>query len=465
MPMSQIAESSPEYGSKPRLRELAMSAAWHGGLTRSAITTQGERVTIIFGGNWSHGFGPDFAGAMLDFGDAGLRTGNVEIHLSSGDWVRHGHHLDPRYNSVILHVVSRFEGADARRENGTVIPTVVLDVPDAALFAIDQELPEIWSTLGHSVCAEDVARREPARMRAAILGLGDRRFSERVARFEGELTIDPLATVLVRGMFDAFGYSQNRDPMLALFELVMESSRWHRLWSGAARPGTHDVSAVLLGQAGFLPLSPTDAHLAGLAADGVSRIEQSWSDHRGAITLAATAWTRAQTRPANHPAMRLMQLARLLAATAGHPSTSLIRVIRDGEDVPGRLRDLTSDAISAGLGAGRATSITASVVLPVAMAYAHHLGDPELEDAVSRAWAGLPRSEWSRPARRGLEQAVGNVSLGGIGERAVQGLIHLDRAFCTPRRCFECPIAAEVIRDRQHQRLAEPAVIQSILPT
>lgn len=463
--MPLIAESSPEYGSRPRLRELAMSAAWHGGLTRSAVTTQGQLVNIVFGGNWSHGFGPDFAGAKLDFGEGGLRTGDVEIHLNSGDWVRHGHHLDPRYNSVILHVVSRTEGPEARRADGAAIPTMVLDIPDAALFAIDQELPEIWSTLGHSVCAEDVARRQPARLRAAILGLGDRRFSERVARFEGELTIDPLSRVLLCGMFDAFGYSQNRDPMRALFDLIADSRRWNRLWSGTARPSELDVAAVLLGHAGFLPLAPTDAHFAGLAADDVSHIERLWQRDAHPITLAATAWTRARTRPANHPATRLMQLARLLAATTGHPATSLLKSIRDGNDVPARLRDLTSDANGGGVGAGRATSIAASVVLPVAMAYAHHLADPELEDAVSRAWAALPRSEWSRPARRGLGQAVGDASIGAIGERVIQGLIHLDRTLCTPRRCFECPIAVEVIRDRQRQRLTEPAEIQSILPT
>jgi hypothetical protein len=99
------------------------------------------------------------------------------------------------------------------------------------------------------------------------------------------------------------------------------------------------------------------------------------------------------------------------------------------------------------------------------MAYAHHTGDHELEDTVSRAWADLPRSEWSRPARRALAQAAGIATPGKLGERAIQGLIYLDHALCTPRRCFECPIAAEVIRDRQRQQPVTPAIVQSILPT
>lgn len=465
---SSIAEPGPENVSRPRTRELAMSAAWHGGLTRSAVTTGGQPVEVVFGGNWSHGYGPDFADAMLTFGDDGLRTGDVEIHVDASDWTRHGHHLDPRYNSVILHVVSRAEGPDARREDGMAVPTVVLDIPDAALFAIDQELPDIWSTLGHSVCAEDLAQREPARLRAAILRLGDRRFSERVARFEGELTVDPLPAVLMRSLFDAFGYSQNREPMRALFEILVEPGELRPDRGGARPAGMESLSAVLLGRAGFLPLAPSDAQVAGLSPDQVVRIEEAWaavSAGSGSTAIPATAWTLARTRPANHPVLRLLQLSRLLSATHGDPGTPLLHAIRYGEDIPRQLRNLTAEPDAPGLGAGRAIAITASVVLPVVMAHAHHVGDPELEDAVSRAWASLPRSEWSRPARRGLNQAVGDAPIGTFGERAIQGLLHLDRALCTPRRCFECPIAAEVIRDRQRQRVLEPATIQSMLPT
>jgi hypothetical protein len=97
---------APEPIGLGRTRELAMSAAWHGGLTRSLVTTDGATLEVVYRGNWSHGFGPDFADAMITF-DGQLRTGAVEIHRNASDWERHGHHLDPAYNSVILHVVAR----------------------------------------------------------------------------------------------------------------------------------------------------------------------------------------------------------------------------------------------------------------------------------------------------------------------------------------------------------------------
>jgi hypothetical protein len=38
-----------------------------------------------------------------------------------------------------------------------------------------------------------------------------------------------------------------------------------------------------------------------------------------------------------------------------------------------------------------------------------------------------------------------------LGARLQQGLIHLDQSLCAPRRCFECPIAAVVVRETAPQ--------------
>ena len=142
--VSGSPQDSPS-NSLGRTRELALSAAWHGGLSRSLVTVDGTPLTVVFRGNWSHGFGPDFADAMIRFGEHDLRTGGVEIHHRASDWMRHGHHLDPRYNDVILHVVSRLDTAEVRRLDGAIVPAVVLDIPDEVLFAIDQER---WRIVG-----------------------------------------------------------------------------------------------------------------------------------------------------------------------------------------------------------------------------------------------------------------------------------------------------------------------------
>lgn len=434
-------------------RELAMSAAWHGALARNLRTVDGRQVEVIFHGHWSHGFGPDFSDAMIAIEGDGLLSGAVEIHGRSSDWVAHGHHLDPRYNTVIVHVVSRIDSVETRREDGKIVPVIALGIPDEVLFAIDSRLPDIWTELGGDVCAADIASREPERLRTAVWQLGDQRLDSRVRRFEGELCVSSVADVALRGILDAFGYSENRGPMAALADRLIRSHLGIRWAADTTEPGRSTRrTSMVLGSAGFLPMSPADAHISGLSPAHLGEIELAWlamAPAMGDAPVSATAWTRARTRPANHPVARLMCVSTLLDRTDGDPFSVLLNHIRARRNIPEALRSLSNAPDRPALGQARAVSLTANLVLPLALALARHIADPDLEDAASDAWARLPVAEWSRPAKRARFQVAGKSRLDRLGERGVQGLIHLDRQLCTPRRCYECPIAAEVIRDHQ----------------
>ncbi len=435
-----------------RPRELAMSAAWHGGLTRTIETIDGARIQVVFHGHWSHGFGPDFTDAMMDAGNGDLYTGAVEIHTKSSDWYGHGHHTDPRYDTVVLHIVSIVDTRETRRADGKLVPTAILNVPDAVLFAIDQRLPDIWKELGGSVCAEDVALREPERIRSALLRLGDVRLNLRAQRIESALAREHASPIALRALFDAFGFSENRPPMTELADTLIRHGVQSRMQSLDPPERFDHAAALLFGLSGFLPMAPRDAHVSLLDPDQIHRIETRWralAPQLGETPIPPTRWTRARTRPANHPVARLATAATMLDATVGDPFGVLIEEIRSGADLVRSFRSLCSAERRPALGAARAVAITSSVILPIALADARDIGDPELEDAASRAWAVLPASEWSRPDKRALVQAAGAAPLKSLGERGIQGLLHLDRALCTPRRCYECPIAAEVVRDRQ----------------
>jgi len=456
MAMSLVAEpvSPLDSPSLARTRELAMSAAWNGGLVRDLTATDGSTFHIVYRGTWSHGFGPDFVDAMIDVGNGVVRTGAIEIHRAASEWQHHGHHRDPAYNNVILHVVAVNDTSETLTEAGATVPTVVMNVADADLFRITQKLPAIWDQLGHSTCAEHVTRTSPATIRAALNRLGDERFGQRVARFEGDLTTAPVSTLMLLGIAEALGYSQNRAAMRDVANLLDVSGALSRI-ALEPEPNRAVLSrALLFGAAGYLPLTPGDAHFAGIQPTAVPSIERSWfleRDWFGDRTVPATAWHRARTRPANHPAARLSALASLLAVTHGDLASPLVRAAREEQEIPPHLMQLAAGERTHGLGVARAISITASVVLPLLMAYAHHLDDAELEDTIARQWAKLPRSEWSRTAKRAARQVAGDASLGQIGERGIQGLLHLDRSLCTPRRCHACPVAAEVVRERLRQ--------------
>jgi len=86
-----------------RVSELSLSAAWNSQCFATAMrSVDGRTVEVIHRGTWTHGFGPDFRDAMILLDGRDLLTGSIEIHLTTGAWREHGHHLDPRYDNVLV---------------------------------------------------------------------------------------------------------------------------------------------------------------------------------------------------------------------------------------------------------------------------------------------------------------------------------------------------------------------------
>jgi hypothetical protein len=446
----RMSEADTAIHEDDRVSELALSIAWHAGLTREVVTITGERLAVVFPGHWTHGHGPDFHEAMLE-GDRGrLLAGSVELHHRASDWTRHGHHTDPAYNDVVLHIVTTADTLETRRHDGALVPTAVLRVPDEQLRAVQQRNPAIWARFGGDVCAPRLAAEQPGRIRAILRDLGDTRFDQRVLRFESDLALAPPAAVLVPALFEAFGYARNRNQMRLLADRVdwpALSTRLHRL-DRDARVLT--VRAILLGVGGWLPLSPAHATLAALSPATVTALEARWREETPSwrhASLAPTLWDTARVRPANHPIARVATLATLLGAHGLDLVPTLIDTVRDGAPVEERLQTLATSADAPPLGTDRAIAIAASVVLPFVTALGHATGDEAVEDAALRAWGALPAGSAPQPARRARQQVAGDVRIAGLKERGTQGLLYLDRRYCVPRRCYECPIARAVVTD------------------
>ena len=91
-------------------------------------TTEGLPVEVIDSGLQNPNAGPDFFNAKLKI-DGTLWVGNIEIHIHSSDWLRHGHDKDKAYDSVILHVVGEAD-MEVTRTDGGRIPQLILTCPE-----------------------------------------------------------------------------------------------------------------------------------------------------------------------------------------------------------------------------------------------------------------------------------------------------------------------------------------------
>ena len=430
----------------PRVAEIALSAAWHSGAAPARLeTTDGVSLEIIHRGAWSHGLGPDFRDALILFDGRELRAGSVEIHMRTRGWIDHGHHLDAAYDTVVLHVVGRHDGSETRRQDGAIVPVAVIGPVER--FEIPDYAGWDWQNVGGVTCAARLAATRPAALRETLHRLGDVRLAARSARIEGRLATESPGEILWSELLDGLGFAMNREPMRALAHAVPLTSIEEILHATPSESRMAVARGVLLGASGFLPLSPTEAHLGRLTSRDVEDLEGHWvtrGDPWRGDTLAASAWNQARVRPANHPVPRLLAAASILAsATArGGVLAAIMGIVLERSDPIGLLRALTAEAGSSGIGSDRAIDLMASGVLPLALALAAHSGNVDLADAASNHWERLPAAAANAVTRRAARQVAGGAPLGKIGARGAQGLIHLDTALCHPRRCFECPVAA-----------------------
>ena len=89
------------------------------------LTTQcGQPVQIKKIGFQNHDAGPDFSAAQLIIGDMEW-FGNVEMHVKSSEWFAHKHQHDAAYDSVVLHIVWKYNMPVTDTE-GREIPTIAL---------------------------------------------------------------------------------------------------------------------------------------------------------------------------------------------------------------------------------------------------------------------------------------------------------------------------------------------------
>lgn len=192
--------------------ERRLVQAWQRGLTGLLRTTTGQVVQVIYRGTCPGGAGPDVRGALLAFDDRVLVEGDVEFHLRASDWQSHGHHGDPRYRGVILHVVTTADVPPPLDATGQPLPTLIVSLPEPA--------PGDDTTDGPTPCHRRARQQAPEVVAALLDELGDRRLAERAARFEADLSRLAPDQLAQEAVFEALGFSRNRSTFVRLAQAV-----------------------------------------------------------------------------------------------------------------------------------------------------------------------------------------------------------------------------------------------------
>ena len=416
----------------------------------SLRTTSGQPLEIVFQGQWAPDSGPDFRDAVIAYPTGRLSTGDVEIHVRASDWYGHGHHKDPAYDSVILHVVSRDDlDLPVVRANGRPVDTVELSTNGSII--LDSPASE------RSDCHRLAGNLPSGTLSGALERLGDEWFLVKAGKLQSQMSIAGPAATLLSALFDALGYSQNRKPLSRLAAGVpLDLLGW------ALRSGPSTVEALLIGMAGLLPSQRPLVESDWQTDDYTAELESAWqmsSDPAHRPFLAGSDWIFS-VRPGNSPLRRLAAAARVVApgvdrlidtwlrAVAFEPLelSALVStlVIKDSDSYWAWHSDFgrpLQNGPVALIGRSRAIEIIANVALPFVHALASMSGQLTHASNAMNAFELLAAPSWNVATRSAIHQ-VGHPDLAKLasGARRRQGLQWLYRSYCERGRLLDCPL-------------------------
>jgi hypothetical protein len=446
-------ESPPEY---------LLQAIWqHQRLLRDQLKTRdGQKIQVLHPGFRSVEGGPDFRGAVVQFGDDAPKTGDIEVDIRASGWRAHGHDRNPAFQSVILHVVWESE-----RESGELPLLPLRPVLDAPLGELSlwlgseasQSLPENL----RGKCSAPLRELDEARLRELLHQAARVRLQSKAAQFEARAKQAGWEQALWEGLFKALGYKHNIWPMQRIGEL---RPRWQ-----SGNGDSVGIQARLFGISGLLP---TELPQSNRSMDPYfRRVWDQWWRERDEFSdcvLPNSMWRFHGLRPANHPQRRLALASnwcvnRGFVAKLEHwcirevPAAQLLDTLHETLRVePDEFwschYNFRSPRIKKALpllGSARVTDLATNVVLPWLWIRAEQGRNDALKERIEQRYFAWPSAEDNSLLRLARQRLLGGASRKVLrGAAAQQGIIQIVRDFCERSNalCDNCQFP-KLVRD------------------
>lgn len=421
-PNFYIAKTTPYCVSEPHVTESQLHERW--GSLRFPVefhTVDGTSILVIDGGMHNLNAGPDFMNALL-LVDGDIKRGDVEIHINERGWKTHGHQDDPRYENVLLHVVT--QQSDAMRHN------------DSAHFGGYTLLFNQYSGISHSTPAfVRQCTSKPITLEAEniLQDLGWRRIQQKARQFSARLQRESLESVWYKGLLRGLGYGQNANQMEQIAALVP--------YQVALEIGLHsaetDVAAFILGLTGV--------------AEHFNIAVPFWEYAAKKYQLNSCSffqWKPLRSHPQNYPTLRLFLLFRELGNWRNLIDLShrngdghyFLKKLEAHQKIPFQYREYFPMP-QASLGKSRAVELLINLWIPLWLAQSDRKEMEEIQEW-SRA---LPTLKAYKSVENFLRTSTwkDRVTPARLHPILLQGLLWLRHHYCSENLCELCPAMRE----------------------
>ena len=408
-------------------------------LPETALTTEGETVEPLQSGQVNTHAGPDFTDARIRIGDT-LWAGCVEVHLKSSDWERHGHHADPAYNNVVLHVVYQHD-ADTWNARLQKIPVMELHF-DARYYENYNRLADSKARIA---CGEELVGKVDECSLTLWL---ERMAIERLEQKSDAIMQTYAATgnnweeSLYRRLARNFGFSLNALP----FESLAKSLPFNILLKH--KDNLQQIEALLFGQAGML----ADAHLTDTYYTEL-RKEYLYLQKKFSLEpIDGYLWKFLRLRPINFPTLRIAQFAALI-----HRNEHLFSQVIEAKsvDICEKLFDLQASAYwnthyvfgkespvrHKSFGKTAFQTVLINTVVPFLFAYGKARGKEDFCVRAVNMLENLP------PEKNSVLAQWEGLGIHNTDAFTSQALLQLANEYCRPKRCLSCSIGNKIVRN------------------
>ncbi len=427
-------------------KEIELQYAWNSVANNQMFSSDnGSQIEVLYPGQWNVESGPDFLNARLAIDGKNI-TGDIEIHTYPGDWFAHGHTSDPKYKNVILHVVRYGYRSNSTQNKLPAIPLLIFS---------DEAIESLLSIKGSStkyhpgLCSAKLNNRSIDSLSEYFSCIGQRRLQNKMLSFLSEIiSIGPEASLL-KHIFEACGYKNNRDEFLELY-------RRFSLYN--SNLSSFEKEAVLWGESGFL----SQTNLANPHEDlnkYVNNLWNEWWKLRKEHNSSEINWSRGNVRFNNSPWRRVAGLITFLKISSFNPlkalldvfekqldNDELIKLFTISDDLLGSYLSFNSklNRKSVLIGKARAIDIIGNIVLPFMLAYGKLNNNNPIQQKVFKLWFRLPISQSNINLKVSAQRwLIKEEDISKVFKTfsALQGAIYLYKNFCSflGMDCSKCP--------------------------
>ena len=434
--------------------ERLLQILWqHQRLLRDQLKTlDGQTLRVLHPGFLNRESGPDFRGAVLQFGSESPRSGDIELDLEAGGWRAHGHHSNPAFGKVILHVV--WDSVVTKTKMPTLALEKILDAPLAELTLwlsgeSARELPE--NVAGK--CSAPLRGLDPQQLQKLLCEAAQVRLESKAVRLRARAKQAGWEQTLWEELFRSLGYKNNAWPMQRIAEL-----RPH--WS-EADADLLKIQSRLFGIAGLLPVESPRGKFS--SENYLRSVWDFWWRERDRFEdfiLPRATWRFNGLRPANHPQRRLALAAHWLASgnlpdnleqwcaaeiKDSKIAETLFEILKPARDEfwswHWTFSSKRLEKQQPLLGAARVTDLAVNAILPWLWIRAVDGKNSALKEKIEQRYFAWPAAEDNSVLKLARQRLFG----GGrqkilSGAASQQGLLQITRDFCDHANalCDDC---------------------------